>query len=280
MLICLPLIFYKTRKFEHEDIKTNPLSGFKPLSPTKLTEGICADVTCSATLTAGDMPHSGEEGREVPTMLDLPPPCPRSKGCEGLTLSFRSPLCSQLWKAGTRKGYSEWQRKALPLICSAQDDGREGPEVAWVEIQCASVTTTYAKDKRALCGTWGSIRENKTDKTKKLTFLQTTSVRTDPSEVSTRLRMLVLLSSEPDAPWASENEGHPVPEQYFFSELERHVQHYGCYDCCECTFFLPLSSARSQGQLRDNQSQRHSAHCTFTMKDVPSQWKDSSFFWC
>lgn len=151
-------------------------------------------------------------------MLDLPPPCPRSKECEGPTLPFRSPPCSQLWKAGT-KGYLEWRRKSLPLIRSAQDDGREGPEVAQVEIQCASVTITYAEDKRALCGTWGSIRENKTDKTKKLTFLQTTSVRTDPSEVSTCLRMPVLLSSEPDAPWASENEGHPVPEQYFFSEL-------------------------------------------------------------
>lgn len=79
-----------------------------------------------------------------------------------------------------------WLRKAPPLTCSTQSDGREGPEVACIETQRASVTSIYAKDKRALCGTGE-------DKSKELTCLQTTSVRTDPKEVSTRLRIPVLL---------------------------------------------------------------------------------------
>lgn len=83
------------------------------------------------------------------------------------------------------------------------------------------MTTRLAKDKGALGSTWDSIGENPTDYAKKLTCLQTTSVRAAPNEVSTRLRIPVLLSSEPDVPWASENEGHPVPEQYFLSELRK-----------------------------------------------------------
>lgn len=79
---------------------------------------------------------------------------------------------------------------------------------------CAPVTARYAKATRGVCGTGGSIGEDK-----ELTCLQTTSVRTNPKEMSTRLRIPVLLSSEPDVPWASENAGHPVPEQNFFSEL-------------------------------------------------------------
>ena len=46
----------------------------------------------------------------------------------------------------------------------------------------------------------GGAGENKTHEAKTPTCLQTTSVRASPNEVSARLRIPVLLSSEPDVP--------------------------------------------------------------------------------
>lgn len=126
------------------------------------------------------------------------------------------------------------------------------------------------------------------NKSKALTCLQTTSVRTDPKEVSTRLRIPVLLSSEPEVPCASENEGHPVPEPYFFSELGKTLPtlrllrllwtHKGHYMpqliFLPSIIWFPVSSARSQGQSCDNQLHGNFAHHTFTIKDIfPLQWK-------
>lgn len=52
-----------------------------------------------------------------------------------------------------------------------------------------------------------------------LTFLQMTSVPALPRLLSGRRRMEVWLSSCPHVPWASVNDGQPVPESYLASEL-------------------------------------------------------------
>lgn len=52
-----------------------------------------------------------------------------------------------------------------------------------------------------------------------LTFLQRTSVPALPRLLSGRRMMEVWLSSFPHVPWASLNEGQPVPESYLDSEL-------------------------------------------------------------
>lgn len=52
-----------------------------------------------------------------------------------------------------------------------------------------------------------------------LTFLQRTSVPALPRLLSGRRMMEVWLSSCPHVPWASLNEGQPVPESYLDSEL-------------------------------------------------------------
>ena len=113
--------------------------------------------------------------------------------------SFFGLQCWEWWERGTGSSPGETQSasmtKALPSIT---------PDV---QGQVSSPLHS------------GGTGENKTHKTKTPTCLQTTSVRASPNEVSARLRIPVLLSSEPDVPWASENEGHPVPEQNFFSEL-------------------------------------------------------------
>lgn len=64
--------------------------------------------------------------------------------------------------------------------------------------------------------------------------LQTTSGPAGPSEVSTRLRIPGSPSSEPDVPWASENEGHPVPEKYFSSAVKS-----DCHSVHSDTSLLP-----------------------------------------
>ena len=128
---------------------------------------------------------------------------------------FQTLAHSHLCKARTRQGSfsrlqcREWWERGT---------GRTG------ETQSASVTEvllSVAPDVQGQvsCPLHSEARGNKAHETKTLTCLQTTSVRASPIEVSARLRIPVLLSSEPDVPWASENEGHPVPEQNFFSEL-------------------------------------------------------------
>lgn len=52
-----------------------------------------------------------------------------------------------------------------------------------------------------------------------LTFLQRTSVPALPRLLSGRRMMEVWLSSRPHVPWASTNDGQPVPESYLASEL-------------------------------------------------------------
>lgn len=52
-----------------------------------------------------------------------------------------------------------------------------------------------------------------------LTFLQRTSVPALPRLLSGRRMMEVWLSSGPHVPWASINDGQPVPESYLASEL-------------------------------------------------------------
>lgn len=52
-----------------------------------------------------------------------------------------------------------------------------------------------------------------------LTFLQRTSVPALPRLLSGRRMMEVWLSSCPHVPWASLNDGQPVPESYLASEL-------------------------------------------------------------
>lgn len=99
----------------------------------------------------------------------------------------------------------------------------------------------------------GSTGKNQTDKTtqKTPTCLHTTSVRVNPNEVSTRFRMLTSLSSEPDAPCASENAGHPEPEQYLWSELWKTFGPCSCRDVIHTqrAFYAPTPFSTQQGLL-------------------------------
>lgn len=89
----------------------------------------CAAVTGSVTLTVGDTLRAGKKLETCQPRWAFLLPVPIQKDVKGQLFQIPS-LFPALEGRDQDRLLRQWLRKALPLTCRAQDDGREGSEVA------------------------------------------------------------------------------------------------------------------------------------------------------
>lgn len=277
----MPLGSSKTRIFEHPRISKSCLDLSRSLLPGSQEEWHSHD-THSVALPAGDTLQR-RKGEERASHTG-PSCCLSLLNRTWRVSSFRSSHSSCLCKAEPGKA---------PCICRPREMGKRDQLQRGRNPKCFCGKSTPVaqhltrKDKRALCGAWGSIGENKTKQRyppacrqppcelfpARCPHVSGSLCHSHQSQMCREPQKMKAIQCQ-SSTFSQSCQTFTTPQ---LLRLLTYKEHPGPQLISREHNLTPSSSARSQGQFHEKIPSRNSAHHTSTIKDAAWQVKDFLF---